>query len=54
VGLPDELDISAANTLGLQMVCMLAEQLGGEIQWRRHPGTGFTMAFQEISSREGR
>ncbi len=45
VGLPENLDIDKATTLGLQLVGLLAEQVGGELAiWRRDP-TRFELRF---------
>ena len=45
VGFPEGLDFRAADSLGLQLVCLLAEQLGGTIALERTGGTAFTVSF---------
>ncbi len=45
VGFPAGVDFRHVNSLGLQLVCMLTEQLGGEIELERHNGTAFTLSF---------
>jgi two-component sensor histidine kinase len=45
VGLPDGVDFRTAESLGLQLVGMLTEQLGGTIALERHGGTTFTVTF---------
>jgi two-component sensor histidine kinase len=42
-GFPEELDFRAADSLGLQLVCMLADQLQGSIALERAEGTLFTV-----------
>jgi two-component sensor histidine kinase len=46
VGLPPGLDISATETLGLQLVTILARQLRGSIELEREQGTKITIKFQ--------
>jgi PAS domain S-box-containing protein len=45
VGFPDDIDFRATESFGLQMVCILTEQLGGTIELDRGDGTTFTIAF---------
>jgi len=45
VGFPPDLDFRHTETLGLQLVCMLTEQLGGTITLERAGGTTFTLTF---------
>jgi len=45
IGIPDEIDLNSAETLGLQLVNMLATQLGGTIELDRTAGTKFTLRF---------
>lgn len=51
VGLPDGLDFRDTDSLGLQLVCLLAEQLGGTIALERSGGTAFTVTFPLQSGR---
>jgi two-component sensor histidine kinase len=47
VGLPKDLDIRHADTLGMQLVCTLAEQLAAKLEVSRtEPGTAFEVVFQ--------
>jgi two-component sensor histidine kinase len=47
VGLPDDLDIRQADTLGMQLVCTLAEQLAAKLDVNRTgAGTSFEVVFQ--------
>jgi two-component system, sensor histidine kinase PdtaS len=45
VGLPDHLDVQKTETIGLQLVGLLAEQLDGEIAIRRSDPTRFSLRF---------
>jgi two-component sensor histidine kinase len=42
-GFPDDLDFRATDSLGLQLVCTMAEQLQGTIALERAEGTHFTI-----------
>jgi two-component sensor histidine kinase len=44
-GIQDHIDILRTNTLGLQLVALLAEQLGGTVEMRRSDPTQFTLRF---------
>lgn len=46
VGLPEGLDPCGTETLGLQLVCLFAEQLRGSIEVTRNHGTTFQVSFQ--------
>lgn len=46
VGLPSNLDHRGTETLGLQLVCLLAEQLHGKADFLRENGTRFEFVFQ--------
>ncbi|MHC1697317.1 MAG: sensor histidine kinase [Geobacteraceae bacterium] len=46
VGLPSTLDHRGSETLGLQLVCLLAEQLHGKADFQRENGTRFEFVFQ--------
>jgi two-component sensor histidine kinase len=54
VGLPADLDIATVETLGLQLVRALAEQLDGTIEVLRGHGTGFQVTFPLRKRREMR
>lgn len=45
VGLPPDFDIQTINSLGLKLVHMLTNQLGGELIIRQHNGTKFQITF---------
>jgi two-component sensor histidine kinase len=45
VGLPETIDLLATGSLGLQIVSILAEQLGAELAVQRGSGTRFTLLF---------
>jgi PAS domain S-box-containing protein len=45
VGLPADLDVSAAGTLGLQLVRALTDQLDGTLEVARREGAEFRVAF---------
>ncbi len=46
VGLPSDLNIEEAQTLGLQLVLMLTEQLHGSVEILRDGGTTFHITFE--------
>jgi len=45
VGIPDDMDFRQTQTLGLQLVRTLTDQLEGTISLSRQPGTEFTVSF---------
>ena len=45
VGFPADVDFRRTDSLGLQLVCLLTEQLGGTIELDRAPGTQWTLTF---------
>jgi PAS domain S-box-containing protein len=45
VGIPENLDIENPNTLGLQLVTSLVDQLDGELEMKRNNGTEFIIRF---------
>jgi PAS domain S-box-containing protein len=46
VGFPEGVDIEHTDTLGLQIVALLAGQLDGRIEVRRDGGTAFSLSFK--------
>ncbi|MGI0483883.1 PAS domain S-box protein [Pantanalinema rosaneae CENA516] len=48
VGFPAELDFRHTESLGLQLVCLLTQQLEGSIQIDRAHGTAFCLTFTEL------
>jgi PAS domain S-box-containing protein len=51
VGFPEKLDFRQTETLGLQLVCLLTSQLGGNIELERCGGTVFTIEFPESGTK---
>jgi len=45
VGFPEDLDFMKAQSMGMQLVVMLTEQLDGAIELKREKGTGFRITF---------
>jgi two-component sensor histidine kinase len=54
IGLPAELDIARADTLGLRLVGDLAEQLHGSVTMARHGGTTVAVTFADSRRDEAR
>jgi PAS domain S-box-containing protein len=53
VGWPDTLDINTCESLGLQLVSLLTNQLGGEFDvLERRAGTALRIRFEELKYRE--
>jgi len=50
VGIPDEVTIDNTISLGLKLVSVLAQQLGGEVLIHRNGGTRFAVSFPDPSS----
>jgi PAS domain S-box-containing protein len=50
VGIPDDLDIKDLNSLGLQLVTTLVDQLDGELEIRRSNGTEFIIKFTVVQN----
>ncbi len=48
VGMPEHVDPHTTETLGLQLIYSLADQLDGVVELHRQPGTRFTIKFQSI------
>jgi PAS domain S-box-containing protein len=45
VGIPDDLDLAQTETLGLQLVSLLTDQLHGTLAIQRHDPTRFSISF---------
>ena len=45
IGFPENLDIEDLDSLGLQLVTTLVEQLDGELELKRDNGTEFIIRF---------
>jgi two-component sensor histidine kinase len=51
-GFPADVDFRNTESLGLQLVCTLTEQLSGEIVLDRSNGTAWSITFQELKYKE--
>ena len=47
-GIPEEIDLQDADSLGLQLVNILVDQIDGCIELKRGHGTEFTIWFRNI------
>ena len=45
IGIPEDLEIEDLDSLGLQLVTTLVDQLDGELELKRNKGTEFTIRF---------
>jgi len=45
VGMPENVDIEDLDTLGMQLVTSLVDQLDGELELKRDNGTEFIIKF---------
>jgi len=52
IGLPKEIDFRKTETLGMQLVIMLVEELAGTIELDRSEGTEFTIQFKKLKSKD--
>ena len=52
VGFPEDLDYKNTDTLGMQLVNNLVDQIDGEIKLDKGAGTTFTVVFQEVKYKE--
>ena len=48
IGFPEDIDFQNTNSLGLQIVTSLTEQIDGEIKLERSNGTEFKITFKEL------
>jgi len=46
-GLPPDLNLQNSPSLGLKLIKILTDQLGGSVQWHREPGTEFIILLKE-------
>ncbi len=46
IGFPEGVDIAHTDTLGLQIISLLTDQLDGRVEVRRNGGTVFTLSFK--------
>ncbi|MCE9599642.1 MAG: response regulator [Spirochaetia bacterium] len=49
VGIAPDIDVRNTNSLGLQLVSTLADQMGAEMKLEGSPGTNFSFFFEEAS-----
>jgi len=49
-GIPDEIEFPTTDSLGLQLVNLLVEQINGYIELTRNHGTKFTIWFRNIKT----
>jgi two-component system, sensor histidine kinase PdtaS len=47
VGLPPDFDVHTSQSLGMQLIQGLTDQIRGELAWTRAPGTRFTIRFPQ-------
>lgn len=52
IGFPENLDFRQVDSLGMELVCTLTEQLEGEITLLRNHGTTFELQFSELNYRQ--
>ena len=52
IGFPEDLDYKSAESLGLQLVNNITDQLDGEIELDRSSGTKFTIKFENLKNLE--
>ena len=52
VGIPENLDIEELNSLGMQLVTSLVDQLDGELELKRDNGTEYTIRFTVTEKNE--
>jgi PAS domain S-box-containing protein len=48
VGLPDNFEIAKSDTLGLQLVVTLSEQLDASLSYKKENGTDFLISFEKL------
>ena len=47
IGLPEDIDISQSNTLGLKLINILVNQIDAELKLDINNGTKFTLTFED-------
>ncbi|MFP4006420.1 MAG: PAS domain S-box protein [Spirulinaceae cyanobacterium] len=52
IGLPQNLDIYNSESLGLELIVTLAQQLNSNLKLDRHSGTCFKLTFSELNYRQ--
>lgn len=48
IGLPEDFDIKNTKSLGIQIVTLLVDQLGGILEFKSNGGTVFSIEFEEL------
>lgn len=48
IGIPEHIDLFKTDSLGMELIVMLVEQIRGEIHLNRQQGTEFHMTFSEL------
>ena len=51
IGIPKSIDLENPNSLGIQLVTTLVDQLGGELELKRSNETEFTIRFTVTEKR---
>ena len=49
IGFPEDIDFRETESLGMELVCTLTEQLEGNIALERSGGTCFQLTFSELN-----
>jgi two-component sensor histidine kinase len=52
IGFPEHLDFHNVESLGMELICTLTEQIQGKIELHRENGTAFTLTFSERQYRK--
>jgi len=52
IGIPQKADLENSDTLGLQLVSILIDQLNGEIELKRNGGTEFDIRVNYHSAKD--
>lgn len=52
IGVPEDFDIENIETLGLQLVNSLTDQIDGDMELDRINGTEFKITFKELKYKE--
>ena len=52
-GIPEEIDFESPDSLGLQLVTLLADQIDGCIELNRDAGTEFRIGFNDLENKTG-
>ena len=47
IGFPEDIDIENTDSLGLQLIYSLTNQINGEMELKRDNGTSFKIKFNE-------